>query len=222
VLPLDVPPGTTIESLVTDLIPDLHERMVVDGGPTDVFTIAIRIDGRGSWTARIRGREMDVDEGEIERPTLWMYTTESMAERFLADALGPKRLLPKPRDAAPASGVLTMTDPRVLQRIALASGRIELAVLDEEGERIAVVLGFGDAARRPIAPEAPDTVAEAPLATLEAILRGALGPEEALSGSDVTIRGSRLLALQLALALAPFYPAAKPAEARVHPRSGRW
>jgi hypothetical protein len=220
-LPLDVPPNTTVESLVTDVIPELHERLVVDGGPTDVFTIAIRIDGRGSWTARIRGREMQVQEGEAERPTLWMYTTERMAERFLADALGPKRLLPKPPGGKPESGVLTMSDPRVIQRLALANGRIELAVVDEVGERIAVVFGFGDAARRPIAPEAPDTVAEAPFATLEAILCGEQGPEEALSNSDVTVRGSRLLALQLALAVAPFYPAAQSTQRGVHGRDGR-
>jgi putative sterol carrier protein len=200
----------------------MHGRLVADGGPTDVFTIAIRIHGRGSWTARIRGPEMHVREGEVERPTLWMYTTEPTAERFLSDALGPKRLLPKPPPGKTATGVLTMTDPRVLQRIALASGRIELAVVDEEGLRMAIVFGFGDAARRPIAPEDPDTVAEAPLAVLEAVLGGQQGPEDALSSGDVTVRGSRLLALQLALALAPFYPAAKPAEARVHPRSGRW
>jgi hypothetical protein len=207
-LPLDLPPDTTIDSLLTDVIPQTHRRLVEHGGPLDVFTIAIRIEGKGGYTARICGSEMQVQDGEVERPTLWMYTTEPMAQRFLADALGPRRMLPKPPAGDAASGVRTMSDPRVLKRLAMASGRIELAVVDETGQRIAILLGFGDAARRPIAPEAPDTVAEAPMATLEAILRGDQGPEEALASSVVTVRGSRLLALQLALAVAPFFPVA--------------
>jgi hypothetical protein len=204
-LPLEVPAGTNVESLITKVIPDLHGRLVVEGGPAQAFTIAVRIDGRGSWTAHIHGRQMHVVEGEAERPTFWLYATEATAEQFLADALGPKRLLPKPAAREPAAGVRTMTDPRVIQRLALASGRIELAVIDETGRRIAVLLGFGDAARRPMVTEAPDTVAEAPLSILEAILRGEQGPEEALSSPHVIVRGSRFLALQLALAVAPLY-----------------
>jgi hypothetical protein len=203
-LPLDVPPGTTILSLMTHVIPGAHARLVGPDGPKDAFTIAVRIDGSGSYTARIRGAEMRVEPGEEDRPTLWMYTTHAMAERFLQDALGPKRLVPRP---VPSVGdeVLTMSDPRVIKRVAMASGRIELAVIEEDGGRIAVVFGFGDAARRPIDPRDPDTVAEAPIAVLERILRGECGPDEALSSGEVKVRGSRLLALQLALAVAPFY-----------------
>src|SRR5579864_4646072 len=94
-LPLDVPPGTTLESLVTEVIPALHQRLVGDGGPDEAFSVSLRVEGRGSWTIRIRGREMRVRDGEEPRPTLWMYTTEAAAERFLEDAMGPRRLLPK-------------------------------------------------------------------------------------------------------------------------------
>jgi putative sterol carrier protein len=203
-LPLDVPPDTTIALLVTQVIPELHARLVGPEGPSDVFTIAVRIEGYGSWTVRIRGPEMRVDPGETDRPTLWMYTTQEMADRFLQDAIGPRRLLPRPPPVS-VKGVLTMSDPRVIKRVAMASGRIELAALEDDGGRIALVFGFGDAARRPIDPSDPDTVAEAPIAVLERMLRGDCGPEEALSSGEVTVRGSRLLAFQLALAIAPFY-----------------
>jgi putative sterol carrier protein len=211
-----IPPDTTIESLVTTIIPALHTRLVPDGGPSDLFTIAVRIEGCGSWTVRIVGREMRVEEREAERATIWMYLSKSSAERLLADALGPRRLWPDPMVGPPAKGVPWMSDPRVLKRLALANGRIELAAVDEGGGRLAVVLGLGDATRCAILPEEPDAVAEAALTTLEAIIRGEQGPEEAISSGEVTVRGSRLLALQLALAVAPFYQAAATADRGVH------
>jgi putative sterol carrier protein len=99
-----------------------------------------------------------------------------------------------------------MSDPRIVRRVAMASGRIELAVEDEDGERLAVVFGFGDSARKAMDPEDPDVVVETHLTTLERVLRGELGPEEALADGDVKVRGNRFLAMQLALAVAPFYP----------------
>jgi putative sterol carrier protein len=203
-LPIEIPEGTTVESLVTEVAPALHARMVGADAPADVFTVAVRIEGRGDWAVRIRGREMKVEPGEPSRPTLWMHTTELAVERFLEDALGPKRLMPR---FAPAGGVTTMSDPRVLKRVAMASGRIELAVEDEDGERLAIAFGFGSAAHKGIDPEDADVVVETRLVTLERVMRGELGPEDALADGDVKVRGNRFLAMQLALAVAPFYPA---------------
>ena len=87
----------------------------------------------------------------------------------------------------------------------MADGRVELA-LDDDGERIAIVFGFGGATRRAIDPEDADVVIETRRVTFERILRGELAPDEVLSDGDVKVRGNRLLALQLALAVGPFYP----------------
>lgn len=203
-LPIDIPAGTTVESLVTDVVPALHARLVAADAPGDVFTVSVRVDGRGEWTVTIRGREMKVAEGAAARPTLWVHTTERAVEVFLADATGPKRFMPK---FAPAGGVVTMSDPRVVKRVAMASGRIELALADVDGERLAIVFGFGDATRKDIDPDDADVVVETRMATLERVLRGELGPEDALADGDVKVRGNRFLAMQLALAVAPFYPA---------------
>jgi putative sterol carrier protein len=203
-LPFDIPAGTTVESLITEVVPALHAQLVGADAPADLYTVTVRIEGRGDWTVSIRGREMTVEEGEAERPTLWMHTTERAVEVFLEDALGPRRFLPK---FTPAGGVTTMSDPRVLKRVAMASGRIELALLDVDGERLAIAFGFGDAARKPIDPDDANVVVEARLETMERVLRGELGPEEALADGDVKVRGNRFLAMQLALAVAPFYPA---------------
>jgi putative sterol carrier protein len=199
---LDIPAGTTVESLVTEVVPALHARCVGADAPRDVFTVTVRIEGRGGWTVTICGREMTVVEGEAARPTLWMHATERAVERFLEDALGPRRLVPT---FPPVGGVTTMSDPRILKRVAMASGRVEHALYDDDGERLAATFGFGSAARKAIDPEDADVVVEARLVALERVLRGELGPEEALADGEVTLQGNRFLAMQLALAVAPFY-----------------
>jgi putative sterol carrier protein len=220
-LPLEIPVGTTVDSLVRSVVPELHGRLVPVDAPGDALTVSVRIEGAGSYTIRIRGREMDVEDGELERPTLWLFTTARAVELFLADALGPRRFLPHPsfggRSSPPKPpnveersqglGALIMSDPRVIKRAAMASGRIELALRDVDGERLAIVLGFGAATRKVIDPEDADVVVETGMTTLERMLDGALPPQDALVDGDVTVRGDRLLALQLALAIAPFYPA---------------
>jgi putative sterol carrier protein len=129
-------------------------------------------------------------------------------EWYLEDAAGPRRLSPRFAKAgsvaAATTQVSTLTDPRVLRRVSLADGRIELAVTTDEGERVAVVFGFGSAARRGIDPDSPEAVVDLRLTTFERVLRGDLAPEDALSEGDVRVRGNRFLALQLAVALAPF------------------
>jgi hypothetical protein len=212
-LPIDIPPGTTVESLVTEVVPSLHGRLVGKDVPQDPFAVAVRIEGAGVWTVTVHGNVMTVEDGEAARPALWMWTTARAVEWFLEDARGPKRLMP--RVVPPAGGPLLLSDPRIVKRVAMASGRVELALrtgagadgtsLGEE-ERLVIVLGLGEAAKRAMDPEDADTCIEAHLPTLERVLRGELGPEQALGGGDVSVRGNRFLALQLALSLAPLYP----------------
>jgi hypothetical protein len=218
-LPIEIPPGTTVESLVTDVVPALHAKLVgpsVKEVPQDPFVVTVRIEGVGAWTVTIRGAVMTVEDGESARPTLWLWTTGSAVEWFLEDALGPRRLLP--RVAPPAGGALLLSDPRIVKRVAMASGRVELALRPGDGppgadaERLVIVLGLGDAARRAIDPEEPETSIETGLPTVERILRGELGPEQALADGGVLLRGNRFVAMQLALALAPLYPG-KPRDA---------
>jgi hypothetical protein len=203
-IPFDLPQGTTIDALLRVVAPAFHAKSVPSDAPLDAIAVVVRIEGAGSWTVRIRGDEMRVDPGEAESPTLWVYTTARTIERFLEDAAGRRKWLPK---GPPAPGVVVFSDPRLIKRVALANGRIELAVPDLEGERVAVVLGLGSAARRAIDPEDPDAIVEAAVETLEPMLAGDMPPDEALAGGGVRVRGNRFLAMQLALAAAPFYPA---------------
>jgi putative sterol carrier protein len=203
---IEIPADTTIQSLVESVVPALHARFVSGDAPTEAFTVAVRIDDAGSWTVHICGREMRVVEGEAEKPTLWLFTTARAVEMFLEDAAGPQRFLPK---FDPAGGTTILSDPRLVKRAAMAHGRIELALREIEGERVSIVFGFGHAARKRIDPDDADVVVEAGLATVERMLAGGLAPEDALADGDVSVRGNRMLALQLALAIAPFYPQPK-------------
>ena len=203
---MEIPAGTTVQSFVESVVPAMHARLVPADVSGEPFTVAVRIGDGESWTVHIRGCQMRVEAGEADRPTLWLFTTTRAVERFLEDATGARRLLPKFVPVGGPAGAAVLSDPRVVRRVAMANGRMELAVIDD-GERLAIVLGFGTATRKRIDPEDADVVIEAGIGTLERVLAGALAPEDALADGDVRVRGNRLLALQLALAVAPFYPA---------------
>jgi putative sterol carrier protein len=204
---IEIPDGTTVRSLVEEVVPHLHGRLVPDAAPKEPFTVTVRIEDAADWTVQIVGREMRVREGAADKPTLWLFTTARAVELFLEDAAGPKRFLPK-FDAGDG-GVAVLSDPRLVKRCAMASGRIELAMTDAlpgSDERVGIVFGFGAAARRRIDPDDADVIIETGAATVDRMLGGKLAPEDALADGDVKVRGNKMLAMQLALAVAPFYP----------------
>ena len=109
-LPFDIPPGTTVSSFVTQVVPKAHASLVPRDAPSaEPLVIVVRIEDCASWTLRIRGPVMTVEDGEelppTERAAMWVYTDARCVEWFLADATGPKRLLPR---FPPVSGVATL------------------------------------------------------------------------------------------------------------------
>ena len=204
---MEIPKDTTLESLVEIVIPAIHAQLVPANAPTEAFSVAVRVDDGKSWTVHIRGRDMRAVPGESERPTLWLFTTARAVERFLEDATGPRRFAPKVEPVGGPNGAAVLSDPRIVRRVAMADGRVELALRDDDGERLTVVIGFGGAARKRIDPDDAEVVIETDTVTLDRVLAGSLAPEDALLDGNVLVRGNRLLALQLALAMAPFYPA---------------
>jgi putative sterol carrier protein len=50
---------------------------------------------------------------------------------------------------------------------------------------------------------------EATVAVFEELLAGKIAPEDAIAEGRVTVKGNKLLAMQLALAVAPLAPAKK-------------
>ncbi len=204
--PIVIPPGTTVESLFTKFAVELHKKYVTESAK-DEQVAAVRIEGGPSYTYRVRGRDLFVEEGEPKSAALWMVMKIETVERFLADWTGPKKYFP--RFAPPPGALVMLSDPRVMKRLAMVSGRVELALVDFEGERISIVVGCGDAAKKGIDTYEPDVVIEAKTKTFDKLLAGQLAPEDALADGDVVQRGKKLVAMQLVLALAAFYPAKK-------------
>jgi putative sterol carrier protein len=201
--PIDIPAGTTLETLFTEVVPSLHERLVTDDS-TDEYVAVVRVEDGPSYTYVIRGSSIRVDEGEADRVKLWIAFKRDTVELFLADWMGPKRFVPT---YVPPGGIVLFTDPRILKRLVIASGKLEIALSDFEGGRVAMTVACGDAAKKGIDTDDPNVVLEGKTRALEKVLSGELAPEEALVDGDVSVKGNRFVAMQVALALAPFYPA---------------
>jgi putative sterol carrier protein len=200
---IDIPAGTTLETLLTEVVPALHVRYVTDDSK-DEYAAVVRVEDGPSYTYVVQGRSIRVDEGEADRVRLWISVKRDAVELFLADWMGPKRFVPT---FVPPGGVVLFTDPRILKRLVMATGKLEVALSDHESGRVAMTVAFGDAAKKGIDTDDPNVVLEGKTRALERILSGDLAPEEALVDGDVSVKGNRFVAMQLALALAPFYPA---------------
>ncbi len=200
--PLEVPPGTTLESLFMEVLPKAHAQMVPKSAGNERFVAVQEVTGHGSYTFDIRGDVLVVTEGAADKPDFWVSVSEAHAQLFLDDWMGPKKLAPRslPKD------VVAISDPRLLKRLAMVSAKAELALVDLDGERVRIVAASGAAAKKPIDPEDPDVVLEATAETFLRLVDGSLAPEDAIVDGAVTVRGKRLLAMQYAFAFAPFTP----------------
>ncbi len=208
--PIEVPPGTTLATLFSDVLPRAHAQMVPKTAGSERFVAVQEVTGFRTFTFDIRGHELKVTEGVAEKPDFWLTVAEKHAQLFLDDWLGPRRLAPKtfPKD------VVAISDPRLLKRLALVNAKVELALTDVDGERVRLVAASGTAAKKPIDPADPDVVLEATSDTFVRLVDGSLPPDEALGDGAITVRGKRMLAMQYAFAFAPFAPTAKSPKAR--------
>ena len=202
-LPFEIPAGTTLDTLFTDVLPKTHAKLVPAAAGTERFVVVSRVVGFKSFTLEICGNVLTVREGEEAGANFWQMVTRETAQRFLDDWLGDKRLAPT---SLPKGPLISLSDPRILKRLSLVSGKVELALTDVVGGRMAMTTASGSAAKKQIHGDEPDVVIEAPGSALTRLLEGKLSPEDALMDGAVTIRGKKLIAMQFALALAPFYP----------------
>ena len=199
-LPFEIPEGTTLESLVMEVLPEAHRKLAKGKGR---FRAVVRFEGGPSYTVDIDGRDAVVRAGEEGGAHAWIVTQARTAELFLEDWMGARRFVPKLGDGMP---FVLLSDPDVLKRIVMVEGKIELALRDFEGGRVGMTVALGSAAKKAIDPEDAHVSVDASVAVFERLLAGTLSPEAALADGEVGVRGKRLVAMQLAFALAPFFP----------------
>ena len=204
--PIDIPPGTTLESLFMQVLPESHARFVPESAPKDELRVLAHVEGGVTYEIVVRGRDVVVRESAAgaKPAVLWISFARSSGQALLDDLLGAKRLIPK---ATPPGGAMVMlTDPRILKRLMMVSGRLEIAIADFNGARLSLVVGAGDAAKKGALGQSPDVTIEAKMTTVDLVLAGKIPPDEVLSGGHVTITGKSFVAMQFAFAVAPFFP----------------
>ena len=197
-----VPSGTTPRALVTEILPREHATLVPKGAGRARVFVALG-DERFSLSAD--GARLSVEEAGGrggEGHDLAVRTDSATVGRFLEDWSGPRKYAPT---FEAREGVQILTDARVIRRLAMATGSLELAIDDFEGGRAALTVAAG---ARVVGQDgrAPDAVVSMSTATFERLLGGTLPPDEALTARHVAVRGKMLVAMQFALALAPFFP----------------
>ncbi len=202
-----LPPGTTLRSLVEEVVPEMH-RTLVPKTEAGRYTVSVTLAQRGAGDAfelAVNGAEVKASRGAGGGDVaLWVDAT--IAQAFLDDWAGIGRFRPK---FVPKAGPTAPTDPRLLKRVAMVSGVFELALTDFEHAgrktRAAIRIALGAAGKKPLDEDTKvDVTLETTVATYERLLAGDVPPEEALDHPDVAVRGKRFIAMQAALALAPW------------------
>jgi len=206
VLPFHAPSGTTAREYLTKVVPEAHRSLVPKDVDAHRFDVHVTLMGERTVGYAVTGSEIAVEPRARGDANLVVVFEPSTVERFLADFSGPRRFVPRfePRGAA------LVTDPRVLARVTQVTGSLSAIIPDFDGGSVRLwIAAFGDK-RGQFDPrdDEPDVTVSVPMKTFEALLGGGLTPEQALSAAEsgVAVRGKRLVAMQLALALAPFFP----------------
>ncbi len=205
-LPFEIPPGTTLDALVTTVIPEAHARLVPASAGKEPFACVVELEPDLSWLVTLDGQKMTARAGSEKNVDARIRSRRAWAEAFLADWTGEGKLVPK---GPPPEGAILISDPRALKRLRMVTGVVELALrdFDADGEpprRVSMTVAVGGPARK-VEPD-PDVVIETGSATYLRVLSGELAPEDALADGDVTVTGKRLVAMQFALALSALVP----------------
>jgi hypothetical protein len=198
-IPRTLPAGTTLRSFFEELLPRDHAANVPhDAGNA---TVSVRLVGGPSYAFAVTGNQLAVRETErVEDAPLLLSFEASTAQLFLDDWLGPQKLAPsfEPR------GLTAVTDPRLIRRFAAIKGVISLTLDDFDGQSATLLVAAGPDASLY---DDPDATVRIRLPAFLELLAGRLGPDEAILDGHVTLTGKKLVAMQFALALAPYFPA---------------
>ncbi len=197
-IPRNLPPGTTLRSVMEDLLPADHAAHVpADAGDASV---GVRFVDGPCYSLVATGRRLTVTETPrvVEAPLLLSVDLET-AQVFLDDWLGPQRLAPsfEPR------GLQSVTDARFLRRVSAVKGVMSLTLDDLDGGPATLVVAAGPDASLY---DDPDASVHVGMAAFQRVLAGTLTPDAAIVDGHVALSGKKLVAMQFALAMVPYFP----------------
>jgi len=203
-IPKNLPADTTVRSFFESVLPKEHALHV----PTDAGngTVTVRLLGGPSFRLEAIGNKLTVTPVHDGDPAPFMLTVPAaMADYFLGDWKGPRTLVPtfEPR------GIVVATDARLTRRVAMVTGSIELVLdgFEDEGSHVPPGPATLKAAVGKRDPDAPaDVTVNITMGVFRAFMNGKLAPDEAIVDGHVKVTGKKLVAMQFALALVPFFP----------------
>jgi hypothetical protein len=200
-VPHAIPPGTTLRSLLEEILPADHAANVPrDAGKA---RLALGFTGGRSYALSADGSRLEVRETpRVEPAPLLIGLEEASADLLLADWMGPRKLVP----SFQPSGLAALTDPRLLRKLAEVDGTMAITLEGlAPGRRDTMLVAAG---RDPSLYDDPDVRIELSMAALSAVLTGKLRPDRALDLDGVTVLWKKRIAVQFALALVSYFPAA--------------
>lgn len=207
-LPFHAPAGTTPRDYLLTVVPEAHRSLVPASTAGKRWEIAIHVPGDLTVVYAIDGGTIEATESRDADAHLALTLEKDHVSMFLEDWAGPRKWAPKfePRGAA------LVTDPRVVSRVALVTGSVEATVPGLNGITPRLVISAFGGKRKTLERDELerkdcDVAVSLGGAVFESLLAGKMGPDDALSSGDVGIRGKKLVAMQYAFALAPFFPA---------------
>lgn len=206
-LPFDIPAGTSLDKVVTEVVPAAHAKLVPASAGRERVTVALELTGVNRWVIELDGASMKVREGDEKAPDIRITARGEDAQAFLDDWTGPRNFTPKGK---PPTDML-LSDPRVLKRVKMVTGTIELSIRDFDGagetRKAGLTVSVGGPAKK-VEPD-PDVTVETSMATYRRMLGANMSPEDALADGDVKVAGKRLVAMQFAFAVGPLFPPKK-------------
>jgi SCP-2 sterol transfer family len=197
-IPRTLPPGTTLRSFIEELLPADHAANIAPHAGT--ATVGLELKGGPSYMLEVAGNQLRVREtARLEKAPLLLGMGHDTAQLFLDDWMGAQKLAPtfEPR------GLLAITDPSLIRRMAAIRGTLRLTLSGFVGQDATLLVASGP---DPSLYDDPDATVAIAMPAFERLLSGKLGPDQAIADGHVVVTGKKLVAMQYAVALVPYFP----------------
>ncbi|MFO0663357.1 MAG: SCP2 sterol-binding domain-containing protein [Polyangiaceae bacterium] len=191
-----------LRDFIVQDFPRIHSELVPQTAQGS-FVVRIELRGEGTFKLEVSGSKLTVSTQFVPRPDAWVSLDAAAADAFFSAFLKSGKVLSTPP--------VLLTDPRLLKNLCMASAHLSFELRDfreapdAPPRKFTAEAAVGTAAAKKVAGDAADVTVRAGERTLLALASAKMAPEDALSDGDVELTGKKFVAMQLALAFAPFF-----------------